>query len=141
MKIQRYDVHSFDNRLMEEETDDGRFVRCADIAPLLALRDVCGAEGLLDENGKPRTILGTLPVTKDGAIVGYRYGFTSEVFHPDERGPSTCEWLKTWLNANADIAFVTEFVDGMTITRRYVHDCYSTREAAEAAAKESNERD
>ena len=67
--------------------------------------------GLLGTDGEPRKILGTLPVTEDGAIVGDGAGIY---------------WWNRWLKA----AFMQ-----ITDWQSPVKNTYSTREAAEAAAK------
>lgn len=49
---------------------DGEWVRWRDIEAKLALLAECERAGFVKE-GKVRKVLGTLPVTKDGAIVGH----------------------------------------------------------------------
>lgn len=40
------------------------------IVQALAIRKACADAGLLDDNGNLRKIVGTLPITADGAIIG-----------------------------------------------------------------------
>lgn len=86
-----------------------------------------------DEKGEPRKVLGTLPLTADGAIAM----------------PGSFVYAKWW-NGNVARGFVRHeahghetccFVEMTTTTddgrcvgiRSFLSDCYSTREAAEAA--------
>lgn len=114
----RYDYY-YDGSL-ERRDDSGDYCRYDDpaIVQALAIRQACADAGLLDAEGNLRKIIGTLPVTKDGCIFGdgtlwyatLDHEVTVEMF----RSPVDRE--KGWQPFH------------------YRH-CYSTREAAERAAK------
>ena len=81
------------------------------IVQAIAVRKACHEAGLLDEHGNLRKIVGTLPISKDGAVVG---------------DGAVTYWYNKW------IGFVVErkadFDHGFSMN-------YSAREAAERAAK------
>jgi hypothetical protein len=75
-----------------------------------------------DEHGKPRKVLGTLPVTADGYVMG----FTARI----------------WVNDVGEVKAGLADMPGWTETEESdeafwpFHECYSTRDAALAARKE-----
>ena len=119
------------------------------IASLEAYRRMYAAKvppGHVLYDGVVRKVLGTLPVTKDGVVT--MPGI--EVFHPDQCAdfalvvsqmrehfeligewplPDDCEWVAEYWYSEPDTGYVQFEV-------RDLRTCYSTRDAAEAAAKE-----
>lgn len=106
------------------EANDGQWVRYDDVeaeieARVAAERAKWIAAGFADEKGEPRKVVGTLPVTADGCIVGNH--------------------TKLWIN---NVGYVSSLrVDNIGCSDRDGGDeafweageCYSTREAADAA--------
>jgi len=94
-----------------------------DIAQALAVPAGC----VRDENGVDRKVLGTLPLTKDGCVVGV----DAVVFHPD----SICVSGEAVYEGNR-VDVPTKRGSDNFICRSFdttVEDCYSTREAASSA--------
>jgi hypothetical protein len=77
--------------------------------------------GLLDENGELRRIIGTLPVTADGCVAGFEATLWTRYYG----GPATS------FRTPAPYTSPTPWEELIPI-----HRLYSTREAAERAAKE-----
>ncbi len=78
-------------------------------------------------DGEPRNVLGTLPITADGAIA---IPFMSVVYHPDH----PTRTLDVDVCQDEVIGQVGVPGDDCTEWHEYaIRDCYSTREAAEAA--------
>ncbi len=92
--------------------DDPAIVR--DLAIASAAREA----GMVDEQGNFRKILGTLPITADGCVVG----FGAEVWHNYYGGPPSK------FRSPKPVCDSTAWESGP----RFEH-CYSTRSAAEAA--------
>lgn len=84
-------------------------------------------------DGEPRNVLGTLPITADGAIA---IPFMSVVYHPDH----PTRTLDVDVCQDEVIGQVGVPGDDCTEWHEYaIRDCYSTRTAAEAAKeKEPN---
>ncbi len=101
------------------EHEDGGLFRADDpaIVQALAVRKACHEAGLLDEHGNLRRIIGTLPVTADGCVVGNQW---SPIYYVDAVGKARESCLYHRGVKKADV-------------------CYSTRSAAERAAGGSRE--
>lgn len=95
-----------------------------EVARLRSLRNACESAGLLDESGNLRKILGRLSITADGCVIGE----DASVWFFDDDGRIT----------TASVAAV-EADNDEDRYHLYGHDCYSTREAAERAAKERSD--
>jgi hypothetical protein len=89
------------------------------IVSALAIDHAAREAGLVDEHGNLRKIIGTLPMTKDGCVIGQE----ASVWFFDDDGRLTSA-LTAAVEANNDDDRYHLFG----------HDCYSTSEAAERAA-------
>lgn len=91
----------------------------------------CRAANFIDERGVVRKVLGGLPATADGFIVGANAYF----YHPDV-GEVECQYhcdSGMWAQPSDS----THPKYGLMF---FVRDCYSSRESAESAAKELAEK-
>jgi len=86
----------------------------ADLDRLIRVEVDARRAGLLNEHGEVRKVLGTLPLTADGCVLG----FGAAVFYPLAIGVGTAQ-------------------HGPYFPWGPLAECYSTREAAEAARKEA----
>lgn len=93
----------------------------AEVERLRANNQALQDAGLLDAQGNLRKIIGTLPVTADGVLAGtggiVYVNTCSDGTQMDCVGRATCD----------------------DYDAHYIEDCYSTREAAERAAKGAND--
>jgi hypothetical protein len=101
------------------------------IVEALAIAQAARDAGMVDEHGRFRKILGTLPITADGVVVVPSED--AEAWHPDETGAGyyerdtgRCEWS------------IRRDDGGYDYRCRPIEDCYSTRSAAEAAKGSSD---
>jgi hypothetical protein len=117
-----------------------------DLAAANATVEKCKAAGFIDEQGEVRKVLGTLPITADGAIANA----DSYVYHPSQIESAVVKELSV---ASMHDSFVnnknfplSEDCNHVGVAGYYepdtgyaeqyvfdVRDCYSTRTAAEAA--------
>lgn len=100
-------VHS-DNKLAREVAD----IMSQDdpaIVQALAIASAAREAGMVDEHGRFRKILGTLPITADGCVVG---NHVVSVYYIDKRG---------------------KVRESLMLNRSFREPVYSTRSAAEAA--------
>jgi hypothetical protein len=84
----------------------------------------CKKEGFLDENGNVRKVLGTLPVTADGYVVGIYDGWLYKPQYPKYK----------WMAPSVFIFYNGDRDTGVGQVR--CDDLYSTRSAAEKARGE-----
>lgn len=86
---------------------------------------------IIDEQGVVRKVLGALPITADGCVVGDG----AALFHPNYEKQGVCG---TWMSQQGTARFY--FARGLVNDWKDVplRECYSTREAAEAAKEEAD---
>ena len=134
--VDRYNVEAVNDggELCTEshKSSDGAWVRYEDHAAALATERERFA-AFAGPDGEPRNVLGTLPITADGAIA---IPFMSVVYHPDH----PTRTLDVDVCQDEVIGQVGVPGDDCTEWHEYaIRDCYSTRTAAEAAKeKEPN---
>jgi hypothetical protein len=92
-----------------------------------------------DENGKPRKVLGTLPLSADGFFVGFPPGYGGLFRIPYEYGGDERMEQCNPMHMSYDQASRLVMVTGgqwSGISQHPVGSCYSTADAALAARKE-----
>jgi hypothetical protein len=88
------------------------------IVEALAIAQAARDAGMVDEHGRFRKILGTLPITADGCVVGEN---AMVWFYDDDDRLTSADVVSIEADNNEDRFHL------------YGRDCYSTRSAAEAA--------
>jgi len=105
------------------------------IVQALAVRKACHEAGLLDEHGNLRKIIGTLPVTADGCVVGHgaKVWPRADLFIYND--PPNDDW--TTDDEAEEVQFtLSGETDGWT-----PGECYSSYEAARSAAERAAKGD
>lgn len=96
------------------------------VAQALSAAATAPAGNVIDDKGVVRRVLGTLPVTADGCVIGQH----ADVWFTDDDG----------VIRNAEVT--PPVADsGESSYFLYGHDCYSTRESAEQSARAAEKRD
>lgn len=105
-------------------------------AAIQAERDVRPPKGhIVTDDGVVRKVLGTLPMTADGCVATINGTF----YTPQDGDPDGICGMAAWAENNAPVGrrlgFCVSYVGSYRTWNS--NECYSTREAAEAAKKET----